>query len=91
MSCSREGSTGYQICFPLRLVFGVSCFAANVISGKRVECRRDQRGLRVLGEGFRESLCSRHVHILQFKTRNVSQMSSGCFSCVNLCFCNGVL
>ncbi len=59
--------------------------------GKRLECRWDQRSPRVLGEGFRKRLCSRNVHILQHKTRNVSHMSSVCFSCVNLCFCNGVL
>ncbi len=91
LSCSRESSTSYQFCFPLRLVFGVSCFAAEFILRKRIECRGDQRSLGVLGEGLRESLCFRHVHILQFKTRNILQMSSVCFICVNLCFCNGVL
>ncbi len=61
LSCSGANAAGYQI-FPLRLVQGVGCFAAEVL--KKVEnASEEDKRFEVLREDFSERACALGMYI----------------------------
>jgi hypothetical protein len=56
LSCSREICSDYQFCFPLRLVFGVSYFAVELILRKRSSMQRSPEESEGFGRRFQRAL-----------------------------------